>query len=319
MIINNISDFFYIQKLENIKKKSNNLYVLREDLIPFSFGGNKVRKNAKYFDYILSNGYNYIISSGRKTSNHIRVLANFCNYYNLKGSIIVYEDEKLSSVNYHIIQNSNLEIIDCYKCDAEKLINNIYDEKLNESLAPLIIPSGASGEIGLESYIEVYEKIKLYENTNNINFDYIYLASGTGSTQAGLIIGGLIDNQKNPIIVGVSIARESEKSISIIREKINRYFKFKELSNIHKDFDINFNDGYSLGGYRKGRKEIQSYSKYLYLQTGIPFDNIYTGKAFRGLLMDIEIKNISNCNILFIHTGGTPLFFDQYIDSVNLL
>ena len=41
---------------------------------------------------------------------------------------------------------------------------------------------------------------------------------------------------------------------------------------------------------------------------GIPLDATYTGKAFMGMIK--YVKNISNKNILFIHTGGTPLFFD---------
>ena len=41
---------------------------------------------------------------------------------------------------------------------------------------------------------------------------------------------------------------------------------------------------------------------------GIPLDETYTGKAFMG--MSEYIYEISDKNILFIHTGGTPLFFD---------
>ena len=41
---------------------------------------------------------------------------------------------------------------------------------------------------------------------------------------------------------------------------------------------------------------------------GIPLDATYTGKAFMG--MTEYIKEIKERNILFIHTGGTPLFFD---------
>ena len=43
---------------------------------------------------------------------------------------------------------------------------------------------------------------------------------------------------------------------------------------------------------------------------GIPLDKTYTGKAFMGMQMYIKQAQISNRNILFIHTGGTPLFFD---------
>ena len=43
---------------------------------------------------------------------------------------------------------------------------------------------------------------------------------------------------------------------------------------------------------------------------GIPLDATYTGKAFCGMNKYIEKERIENENILFIHTGGTPLFFD---------
>lgn len=44
---------------------------------------------------------------------------------------------------------------------------------------------------------------------------------------------------------------------------------------------------------------------------GIPLDPTYTGKAFLGMRDYIIKNNISNKNVLFIHTGGTPLFFDN--------
>ena len=43
---------------------------------------------------------------------------------------------------------------------------------------------------------------------------------------------------------------------------------------------------------------------------GIPLDETYTGKAFTGMTEYIKKENITGKNILFIHTGGTPLFFD---------
>ena len=36
----------------------------------------------------------------------------------------------------------------------------------------------------------------------------------------------------------------------------------------------------------------------------------YTGKAFYGMVRYLEEHQIHNKNILFLHTGGTPLFFD---------
>ena len=37
----------------------------------------------------------------------------------------------------------------------------------------------------------------------------------------------------------------------------------------------------------------------------------YTGKAFYGMQDYLREKDIKGKKILFIHTGGTPLFFDS--------
>ena len=42
----------------------------------------------------------------------------------------------------------------------------------------------------------------------------------------------------------------------------------------------------------------------------ICLDPTYTGKAFAGMLSYVKENNIKDKNILFIHTGGTPLFYD---------
>jgi D-cysteine desulfhydrase len=47
------------------------------------------------------------------------------------------------------------------------------------------------------------------------------------------------------------------------------------------------------------------------IQHGIPLDSTYTGKAFWGMMQYIKKEQIKEKNILFIHTGGTPLFFDD--------
>ena len=44
---------------------------------------------------------------------------------------------------------------------------------------------------------------------------------------------------------------------------------------------------------------------------GIPLDPTYTGKAFSGMLDYMEKLMVRDKNILFIHTGGTPLYFDH--------
>ena len=45
-------------------------------------------------------------------------------------------------------------------------------------------------------------------------------------------------------------------------------------------------------------------------QYGIPLDPTYTGKAFTGMMKWLETHGNDGDPVLFIHTGGTPLYFD---------
>ena len=70
-----------------------------------------------------------------------------------------------------------------------------------------------------------------------------------------------------------------------------------------------FIDDYT-SGYGKDDKRVTDTIETVLKTYGIPLDATYTGKAFMGMSEYIEQNKIKDKNILFIHTGGTPLFFD---------
>jgi D-cysteine desulfhydrase len=49
------------------------------------------------------------------------------------------------------------------------------------------------------------------------------------------------------------------------------------------------------------------------INAGIPLNTTYTAKAFWGMQKYIEKNCIKGKNILFVNTGGAPLFFDDMI------
>ena len=57
-------------------------------------------------------------------------------------------------------------------------------------------------------------------------------------------------------------------------------------------------------------KEIAGLIREQFARHGLPLDMTYTGKAYHAMLQLIREEGWQNRNILFIHTGGTPLFFD---------
>lgn len=173
-----------------------------------------------------------------------------------------------------------------------------------DGLRPYFIPGGGHGNLGTRAYDLVCDEIADQEKERGVKFDYIFLPSGTGTTQAGLICGQKRLGEARRKIVGISVARPQARGGQVVLQSVHEYLGSSSLE------DVIFEDRYICGGYGKFDDTIEKTIRALMARQGIPLDPIYTGKAFSGMLQFLQEKKVSGQNILFIHTGGTPLFFD---------
>jgi D-cysteine desulfhydrase len=297
-----------------IQQVKENLYIKREDLIPYSFGGNKARKGLLFFKEIDKGGYDCVVTYGSSHSNHCRIIANMAAARKMKCYLI--SPREISDVTYNskfmkLFDAEMLSVpVEKVHSEIEKKIAQLKRDGFN----PYFIPGGGHGNIGTQAYVECYKEIKEYEIENNIKFDYIFFASGTGTTHAGLVCGQLIykDNRK---IVGISIARKNPYGRKIVLDSIREYMPNEEERNIQEK--TIFIDDYIGAGYGKDNLKITKTIKDVMINYGIPLDSTYTAKAFYGMCEYLKKTNIKDKKILFIHTGGTPLFFND-IDVINL-
>ena len=105
-------------------------------------------------------------------------------------------------------------------------------------------------------------------------------------------------NRKEQII-GISVARNAARgAVEVAR-----------FAGVPVD-QVCFLDEYLCGGYGKYEEEIERTIEHVMEQYGIPLDPTYTGKAFTGMMKWLETHGNDGDPVLFIHTGGTPLYFD---------
>jgi D-cysteine desulfhydrase len=293
----------------------NTFYMKREDLLPFSFGGNKARKAALFFDDINRKGSDCIVTYGSSSSNHCRIIANMAAAKGIKCHIITPIESSHITSNTKMIFLFNSTITQC----AVSEVSIVIERKLSELKAlgynPYFIQGGGHGDIGTHAYVQAYEEIVEYERSNHIFFDYIFHTSGTGTTQAGLVCGKLIDGHLREI-VGISNARKKGYGGKIVHDSINSYLKRIGKEAVNEEV-VNFADDYILEGYGSYNFGILQTIKELFMRDGIPLDPIYTGKGYWGMKEYIKKHKISGKRILFIHTGGIPLFFDALEELKN--
>ena len=286
--------------------KGNHLYIKREDLIPFSFGGNKVRKAKLFFNEIDKGDYDCVVTYGSGSSNHCRVVANECCRRRMGCYIITPQEASEPTFNSQMMALFGAEITTVPVGEVHYTIERKIAELKDAGKHPYFIEGGGHGNIGTEAYVQCYGEIKKFEEEQNIHFNYIFFASGTGTTHAGLVCGQLLAGDERSI-VGISIARKNPRGRDVVMQSIRDYMGDRATEEEIQEATIFIDDFTS--GYGKEDIRVKQIIETVLKKYGIPLDATYTGKAFMG--MSEYLKDIKDKNILFIHTGGTPLFFDE--------
>jgi D-cysteine desulfhydrase len=286
---------------------SNHIYIKRDDLYPYVLGGNKARKARLFFSDIEAKGADCVVTYGNSSSNHCRAVSIMAAAKGLKCVIITPEEYAKETSNTSIVRLCGAEYKYCLIDEVKTMIDSTMCELEQAGFNPYFIPGGGHGLFGTLAYVEAYNEIQRYEEENDVKFDYIFHASGTGTTQAGLICGSIIQGNSERIIIGISIARSNTRGAKIVVDSVNEYLG---ETRVGLD-DIYFIDEYTCGGYGIYNDSILSTMHTRLVLNGIPLDSTYTGKAFWGMEEYIKAHDVKNSTILFIHTGGTPLFYDD--------
>lgn len=303
-----------IQKLSE-SLNNNTFYIKRDDLLPISFGGNKVRKAILFFKDLLMGNFDCVVTYGSSSSNHCRIIANMAAANGILCYIISPLESFRETYNSIFVELLGAFVTKCPVKEVNTTINRILEELKSKGFKPYFIQGGGHGVIGTEAYVQAYQEIIEFEKESNLFFDYIFHSSGTGSTQAGLICGMLLHGEKKEI-VGVSCARNKTYGSRVILDSIKGYLLNSEENVLNEEI-ITFLDDYILDGYSYYNEQVLKTIKEVLMLDGIPMDTTYTGKAYWGMKDYIKKNRVSNKNILFIHTGGTPLFFDDLEELIH--
>lgn len=295
-----------IQNLRNYK--GNRLFIKREDLIPFSFGGNKARKAQLFFNVIDEGDYDCVVTYGSSSSNHCRVVANECCRRGIGCYIVAPQEASEPTFNSQMMEMFGAEITVVPVGEVHDVIEGKINELKATGKKPYFIEGGGHGNIGTKAYVQCYEEVQAFERDEKLHFDYIFFASGTGTTHAGLVCGQLL-NRDERTIVGISIARNNPRGRDVVIQSIRDYLGEEANEKAIQTATL-FVDDYT-NGYGKDDKRVSETIENVMKEYGIPLDATYTGKAFMGMTEYIAQNKIVDKNILFIHTGGTPLFFDE--------
>lgn len=299
-----------------IEYAGSKIFLKRDDRINYSYGGNSVRIALEFFKDMYEKECDAIISYGSRHSNINRVISEFAKDLKIPCRVITsLTNEEFEQVmdtylkqliygeeNTKFYKHRNEELIDingalrtyCKRSEVQHTIEEVMSQLKSKGKKAYYIygDSGGSGyeEVALRAYDKAFDEIVEEEQKQGIQFDAIVSAYGIGMTLEGLVRGKK-RHQHKALIGGISIARR----VNEINHKEGYYIT----------------DKYLAGGYGENDEGVASLIVQMRNYYNIILDPIYTGKAFNALFSEIVQKRVSG-NILFIHTGGRPVYDEWF-------
>lgn len=280
-----------------------NVYIKRDDLFPVVGGGSKARKLKFILKKAVDNGCTAVVTAGSNYSNHLRATAVMCAELGLKFTACIH-DEKPGEAD--IRGNLKLTLDLSYKHhfvqmkDIKSTMDNAINRYILDGEKPFYIWGGGHSIEGTFSY---YNAMQTVIQQIDVIPDYVFLASGTGTTQAGILLG-VKSTQINSKVIGVSVARDEKRGKEAIKEAIQDIHNYLPISTVDGS-DIKFDDGFLMGGYGKSTKKLDYFLQDISRKFGLVLDPIYSGKAFYCLWDYVKSGRIKpGENVVFWNTGG---------------
>ncbi len=308
-----------IDRLQGLSQElGKNIYIKRDDFTGVELSGNKIRKLEYSLAEALEGGADTLITCGGVQSNHCRATAAAGASLGLKTILYLRSSERRAPEgNYFLDEMLGAEVRFISPLDYSERREEIMKEGArtleNDGRKAYIIPEGASNAIGTLGYYNAFNEILDQEKELGLNFDTLVCALGSGGTYGGLHFANLLGGHGRRVI-GVPIVNDSQYFKGRVLEIWEDFSKYFSGDFQMKAQEMLMLDGYAGRGYALNTPEEMDFIRDIARTTGIIFDSVYTGKAFKGLIDSLKGENElfkDSENILFIHTGGLFGLFDK--------
>ena len=304
-----------LDRVENLGKSLGNLdlWIKRDDLTGFGFGGNKVRSLEYLAADAMKKNSNILITGGSHGSNHVRTTMAVAAHLGLKG-FAVLSGTRPSTKNGNLLLDQLLGAKLIFTGDENRsnIDDFIEDEvKRLQSLdeRPYLIRRGGVSSLGCIGYVSAAMEICSQLQNLNLKPDILLCATGCGVTQAGLLVGFKLMGL-NCQIYGITVSRTRDECIAQIKQLIGETEETLGLNSKVPSNDIFVFDEYIGDGYTMPTSKGIEAIHFVAQTEGIFLDPIYTGKAMAGLTDLVKKGHIGlDQKVIFLHTGGSPSIF----------
>ena len=301
-----------LQPLSSISRQlgSHRIWIKRDDLTEAVSSGNKIRKLEFIFAAAIANGCDTVITCGGLQSNHCRATAALGARLGLNIHLILRGEPGLESDGNLLLDKLFGAKISYYPereyfANLTAIFDELVAEYARQGHKAWTVPTGASDGVGIWGYIHACEELRHNFKQAGIAPQHIVCASGSGGTQAGLTVGA-VAHHLNAQVHGVAVCDDAQYFIDKVNEDIDEWQQRYGQWSLRQQLQISVIDDYIGPCYGEAGPEIYRTIEHVARAEGILLDPVYTGKAFYGMLKEVQKGTFGESgDVVFIHTGGS--------------
>jgi 1-aminocyclopropane-1-carboxylate deaminase len=231
------------------------IWAKREDCNSgLAFGGNKLRKLEYLIPDMIREGADTLVSIGGVQSNHTRQVAAVAAKLGYKcvlvqGSWVDWPDVVYDRVGNLLLSRVLGAKVEFSREDFSIAIKESWSRALDkvrrEGGKPYAIPAGASDHpLGGLGYAAFADEVRAQEKELGVRFDAIVVASASGSTQAGMIVGFAVDGRASHVL-GVDVTAQPKATRAMIKKIAEETAELVGLGRAIADADVVLDERYA--------------------------------------------------------------------------
>jgi D-cysteine desulfhydrase/L-cysteate sulfo-lyase len=301
------------------------LYVKRDDCTGLAFGGNKVRQLEFYLGEARAQGTDTVLITGAVQSNFVRCAAAGAAKLGMDCHVQLEERVSGKSGEYRTSGNVLLDrmlgaTVHSYpdgedEEGADRRVHEIADELKAAGRNPYVVPLAPDHKpLGALGYVDAAQEILGQIDRDEIRIDEIVVASGSGSTHAGLLFG-LRALGSDIRVTGVCVRREAAIQKQRIADHCRDIAELLGVDPVVEDDDVITMDDFLAPGYGLLNDTALRALDMAARHEALILDPVYTAKTMAAALQRAT-ETGPNYGIMFLHTGGTPGAF-AYSESLT--
>lgn len=292
------------------------IFIKRDDLTGFAFGGNKTRM----FEFLLAKagaeGADTVVGGAGVQSNYARQLVAACNSMGLEVHLVLRRIRGAKDNNIQgnllldLLAGASVHVINASTEEQRRAMYDLAEELKKKGKKPFMARMASDEDLTPDviAYVNCFCEIVEQCKEMGIEPTHLYLAS-YDSTQAGLELS-ITALGSSIRIVGIAPGVWESDAPELIVRYANQAAEKLNLNCRIKREDVCNTTDYVGERYGIPTQAGIEMIKLMARTEGIFLDPVYTSKAMSALYDHVKKGKVTSKDVvIFLHTGGTPALF----------